>query len=92
MEESATMDKWKKVRSPASPLPLNKAKSSLGIVVSDTILWWMSEEGSNILLNWVYNKVLKANPDKFHLLLSNSDENLMANIEGFHVFNSKSEK
>ena len=50
------------------------------------------EEVSKILLNWVYNNVLKANPDKFHLLLSNSDVNLTANIEGLQVFNSKSEK
>ena len=50
------------------------------------------EEDSKTLLNWVYNNVLKANPDKFHLILNNSDENLMVKIEDSQVFNSKSKK
>ena len=48
------------------------------------------EEDSKTLLNWVYNNVLKANPDKFLLILNNSDENLMVKIEDSQVFNSKS--
>ena len=50
------------------------------------------EEDSKTLLNWVNNNVLKANPDKFHLILNNSDENLMVKIEDSQVFNSKSKK
>ena len=50
------------------------------------------EEDSGILLNWVANNALKANPDKFHLLLSQPDDNISVNIDGFQINNSKSEK
>ena len=35
---------------------------------------------------------MKANPDKFHLLLSKSDENISINIDGNQILNSKCEK
>ena len=38
------------------------------------------------------NNVLKANPDKFHLLLSNEDKNLSITIDQNEIFNSRYEK
>ena len=50
------------------------------------------EEDSNLLLKWCSNNALKANPDKFHLILSNIDETLSASVGQFKINNSKSEK
>ena len=50
------------------------------------------EEDSTILLNWIANNAMKANPDKFHLLLSKSEGNISINIDGNQILNSKSEK
>ena len=50
------------------------------------------EEDSNLLLQWCSNNALKANPEKFHLILSNMDETLSANIGQFEIQNSRSEK
>ena len=46
------------------------------------------EEDSKRLMNGCYNN-LKANPDKFHLLLSSDDPNLLVNVENYEIFNSK---
>ena len=35
---------------------------------------------------------LRANPDKFHLLLSSSDENISINIDKYQIDNSQHEK
>ena len=41
---------------------------------------------------WVTNNGLKANPDKFHLILNNPDEKYFIQIQNFKIFNSKCEK
>ena len=50
------------------------------------------EKDSNILLTWVSNNGLKANPDKFHLVLNNPDDKHSINIQNFPIFHSKCEK
>ena len=50
------------------------------------------EEDSKILLNWIANNAMKANPDKFHLLLSKSDEKMSIDIDSNQILNSKCEK
>ena len=50
------------------------------------------EEDSRILLEWVVNNVLKANPDKFHLLLSSVDEKLSIVVDQYEISNSRKEK
>ena len=42
------------------------------------------------LMNWIIYNGLKANPDKFHLLLSDLDENLSMKVDGFDIYNTKS--
>ena len=49
-------------------------------------------EDSRILLEWVGNNVLKANPDKFHLLLSSVDENLSIIVDQYEISNSRKVK
>ena len=44
------------------------------------------------LLSWIQYNGLKANPDKFHLLLSEKDENLSMEVGGFEITNSQTEK
>ena len=44
------------------------------------------------LLTWVENNGLKANPDKFHLLLSEKDENVSIMVDNYVVENSNCEK
>ena len=44
------------------------------------------------LLNWLRNNGQKANPDKFHLLLSSPDENYSANIGNVTIKNTKYQK
>ena len=46
------------------------------------------EEDSRILLEWVGNNVLKANPDKFHLLPSSVDEKLSIVVDQYEISNS----
>ena len=46
---------------------------------------------STILLNWLKNNGLKANPDKFHLLLSDPSETYSVNVGNCNVQNSKCE-
>ena len=50
------------------------------------------EEDSKVLLEWVSNNVLKANPDKFHLLLSNPNPNLSVKVDQYQIQNSNYEK
>ena len=50
------------------------------------------ESDSNILLEWVKNNGLKANPDKFHLLLNDADEKYFIEIDNFKIPNSTCEK
>jgi len=47
---------------------------------------------SRILLSWIRNNGLKANPEKFHLLVSDQNENLNIIIEENEIKNSKSQK
>ena len=50
------------------------------------------EEDSIILINWINNNHMKANPDKFHIILSNKDELLSVKVDNHRVFNRSSEK
>ena len=50
------------------------------------------EQESITLLNWIKNNGLKANPDKFHLLLSDPSEELTIKIDNVEHKNSKSQK
>ena len=50
------------------------------------------ENESITLLNWVRNNGLKANPDKFHLLLSDPNEELSIKVENCNLKNSKDKK
>ena len=47
---------------------------------------------SNSLLEWFSINGFKANPEKFHLILSNPDQNLFIEIDGHKILNKKSEK
>ena len=49
------------------------------------------EADAKNLLSWIQYNGLKANPDKFHLLLSH-EENLSINVGGFDISNSSSKK
>ena len=51
----------------------------------------LQNEGT-IILNWLKNNGLKANPDKFHLLLSDPNETYSVNVENYNIQNSKCEK
>ena len=44
------------------------------------------------LLSWIQYNGLKANPDKFHLLLSEKDETINIEVGGFEISNSQTEK
>ena len=50
------------------------------------------QEDSNKLLQWFSHNSLKANPDKFHLILNDSDENLSIKVGQYVVQNSQNEK
>ena len=50
------------------------------------------ENDSQILLEWVANNVFKANPDKFHLLVSSVDMNSSIIVDQHDISNSCSEK
>ena len=50
------------------------------------------EQDSKRLIEWVCYNSLKANPDKFHLLLSSDDTNLLVNVDNYEIFNSNCEK
>ena len=44
------------------------------------------------LLNWIRNNGKKANPDKFHLLLSDKDENHSMQVGKYEIKNSSHKK
>ena len=50
------------------------------------------EEDSITLLLWVKHNDFKANPDKFHLLLNEKDENAFMMVDNYAVHNSNCEK
>ena len=47
---------------------------------------------SKILLDWIKNNQLKANPDKFHLILSENDTSISIEIADFIIENQQSAK
>ena len=49
------------------------------------------EHDSAILFQWLANNVVKANPDKSHLLLSSKKRNMYALINNYKITNSESE-
>ena len=50
------------------------------------------EKASKILLKWGSINALKANPDKFHLILSNCDSSMSIHVDKYKMFNSNHEK
>ena len=50
------------------------------------------EQDSIILLKWIKDNGLKANPDKFHLLLSEEGDNYSIKVDNFIIRNSSSKK
>ena len=50
------------------------------------------ENDSATLLNWIRNNGLKANPDKFHLILSDTNQDYSVRVDKFSIQNSTSEK
>ena len=50
------------------------------------------EKDSSTLIKWVSINGLKANPDKFHLLLNSTDLTKSIKVDKFDIFNSNSEK
>ena len=50
------------------------------------------EKDSRKLLEWVGRNDFKANPDKFHLILSNTDQNFSVNVDQYEISNSNYEK
>ena len=72
----------------------NYADDNSPFSVAPTIPQVLSElqaETQN-LLNWIRNNGLKANPDKFHLLLSDPSKEHYMNIDNFVLQNSQYEK
>ena len=49
------------------------------------------EIDSKTLLTWISNNVLKANPDKFHLLLNSNDNALSIRVDKYNISNSQNE-
>ena len=45
---------------------------------------------SEIILTWIRNNCMKANPDKFHLILSDSSNEYTMKVDKFHIHNSNS--
>ena len=45
-----------------------------------------------IILNWIRNNGLKANPDKFHLILSDSSQDYSVKMDKFNIQNSNCRK
>ena len=50
------------------------------------------ETDASALLKWISNNGLKANADKFHLLLSEKNQDLTIRVDTFDIKNSSSEK
>ena len=60
--------------------------------VNNSYISWSEIKTGVTLLEWFCNNSLKANPDKFHLILSNSDEDKLVMIEHTEILNSNCEK
>ena len=58
-------------------------RESIGLVMKKL------EDDSKILLEWVSQNALKANPDKFHLLLRLHDEHSCVTVDQYKICNSK---
>ena len=67
-------------------------KSPLSCETDNPSLFQKLEKDSGTLLGWIRNNALKANPDKFHLLLSDNDEEYLIMVANFIIQNTKSEK
>ena len=50
------------------------------------------EKETNLLIAWVVDNSMRANPDKFHLLLDDSDTNLSIKVDNYEIKNSNEEK
>ena len=50
------------------------------------------EDDAKLLLKWFAENGLKANPDKFHLILSETKWELYLEVQQFQIFNSNHEK
>ena len=50
------------------------------------------EADSIVLIDWIKYNYLKANPDKFHILLSNTNNTLSINVDKYKIYNKGSEK
>ena len=50
------------------------------------------EEDSSLLIKWINNNHMKANPDNFHILLTGNDETLSVNVGDYKILNRGSEK
>ena len=61
-------------------------KDDIGSVINQL------EKDSQILIEWVTNNSLKANPDKFHFISNSCDDNISVKVEEFTIHNSQSEK
>ena len=66
--------------------------SPFAIEASIPKVLYQLEHESKTLLTWINNNGLKANPDKFHLLLSDQDESLSICVGNYDIKNSKSQK
>ena len=69
----------------------NYADDNSPFAVAPTIPQVISqlEQESVSLLNWIRNNGLKANPDKFHLLLSDPSEEFSTKVDYLDIKNSK---
>ena len=61
-------------------------KDDIGSVINQL------EKDSQILIEWVTNNALKANPDKFHFISNSCEDNISVKVEQFLIHNSQSEK
>ena len=50
------------------------------------------EEDSILLISWIKNNYMKANPDKFHVILSEKDQFLSVKVDDYMIFNMGAEK
>ena len=66
--------------------------SGLNLISVFFFLFENLEADAKNLLSWIKYNGLKANPDKFHLLLSDTGENFSINVDGFDIPNSLSQK
>ena len=50
------------------------------------------KDDSEMLLNWVSQNALKANPDKFHMILSDDNNDISIFVDGHEIINSPHKK